>query len=133
MTHNASRPHGFVLALLAFALAVRAIVPTGWMPTGERAFAITICAGIETQTVWMDRSGAIHQTDPSKPEHQDEAAKEGCAFAGLTLPMLAAPLAFDFEAGGHADAVLLSLPYEIAIGRGLAAPPPPSTGPPVLS
>ena len=103
------------------------------MPSGERGFAITVCTGIETQTVWMDRSGAIHKSDPSKEGHKDDSGNKGCAFAAAGMPMLPAlvdnaaiisapdtpPMASDFEA--------------VAIGRGLAAPPPPSTGPPVLT
>jgi hypothetical protein len=64
------------------ALAMRVIIPSGYMPSSERGFALTICAGMDTQTVWMDKSGKLHKEDPSKGksvEHQP------CAFAGAAI------------------------------------------------
>jgi hypothetical protein len=109
------------------ALAMRVIIPSGYMPSSERGFALTICAGMDTQTVWMDKSGKLHKEDPSKGksvEHQP------CAFAG---PAIVA----DFPANALQIAmppVALVAPVfakrEVSIGSGLAAPPPPAIGPP---
>jgi hypothetical protein len=123
----------FALTMIFIALAIRAAVPAGWMPSSERAFALTVCTGIETSTVWIDANGEIHKSDPSKQggEH-DNSEHEPCAFAGAALALhipdniaLATPrVSFATRPG--------SSPSAVTIGQGLAAPPPPATGPPSL-
>jgi hypothetical protein len=114
-------------ALIVLALALRVIIPSGFMPSSERGFALTICTGMDTQTVWMDKSGKLHKEDPSKGksvEHQP------CAFAGAA--MAADFLAADFQIA--MAPVALAIPVfgkrEVSVGAGLAAPPPPAIGPP---
>lgn len=118
--------------LLALSLMARVGVPTGWMPSGERAFAVKICAGIEMQTAWLDRDGKLHKTDPSKKDHEGEN-KQDCAFAGLASHAVlgnegAVALVRPFPFGAT-----VSQPAAASIGNGLAAPPPPATGPPSLT
>ena len=49
------RPHLSILILLAAALFLRALVPTGWMPAPERgAFAIQPCPAAEFAPVRAD-------------------------------------------------------------------------------
>jgi len=114
-------------ALIVLALALRVVIPAGFMPSSERGFALTICAGMDTQTVWMDKSGKLHKEDPAKGksvEHQP------CAFAGAAM-----------ASDAPADTILIAMPpvatavpvfamREISVGHGLAAPPPPAIGPP---
>ena len=114
-------------ALILLALALRVIIPSGFMPSSERGFALTICTGMDTQTVWMDKSGKLHKEDPSKGksvEHQP------CAFAGAA--MAADVLSADFQVA--MAPVALAIPVfakrEVSVGAGLAAPPPPAIGPP---
>jgi hypothetical protein len=114
-------------AMILLALALRVIIPSGFMPSSERGFALTICTGMDTQTVWMDKSGKLHKEDPSKGksvEHQP------CAFAGTA--MAADMLAADFHIA--MAPVALAIPVfakrEISVGSGLAALPPPAIGPP---
>ena len=125
---RASSPfRNIAAALILLALALRVIIPSGYMPSSQRGFALTICTGMDTQTVWMDKSGKLHKEDPSKGksvEHQP------CAFAG-------AAIAADFPANALQIAmppVALAAPVfakrEVSIGSGLAAPPPPAIGPP---
>jgi hypothetical protein len=115
------------LTLLALALAVRVLVPAGWMPAAKGGFAITVCTGSEMQSGWIDAEGKLHKQAP------DQGGGEHCAFAGLGAPMLAgdvpAPLMLPVR-GGDAPATQLA---RIAIGQGLAAPPPPATGPPATA
>ena len=113
--------------LIVLALALRVIIPSGFMPSSERGFALTICTGMDTQTVWMDKSGKLHKEDPSKGksvEHQP------CAFAGAA--MAADVLSADFQVA--MAPVALAIPVfakrEVSVGAGLAAPPPPAIGPP---
>lgn len=125
---RASSPfRNIAAAMILLALALRVIIPSGFMPSSERGFALTICTGMDTQTVWMDKSGKLHKEDPSKGksvEHQP------CAFAGAA--MAADVLSADFQIA--LAPVALAIPVfakrEISVGSGLAAPPPPAIGPP---
>jgi hypothetical protein len=109
------------------ALAVRVMIPSGWMPSAERGFALTVCTGMDTQTIWMDSKGTLHKKDPAKGksvEHQP------CAFAG-------AAMASDIQVADSGAALApfaTKLPVaestRTSIGHGLAAPPPPAIGPP---
>jgi hypothetical protein len=115
------------LFVILCALAVRMTIPAGWMPSAERSFAVTVCAGVNMSTVWVDTKGKIHKTDPAK---HNAKGHEPCAFAGMAMavdipaPVTALPI--------RADASLSSVAtlFPVSIGKGLAAPPPPSTGPP---
>jgi hypothetical protein len=106
------------------ALFVQGLAPPGFMVArvGDSA-AIVICSGHGPALSLADRTG-----------HPGKAPKSGsdapCAFAGHAVtaaPPLAAPIAAPF-AGDHPPALLIRL--SLAPGRGLAAPPPPSQGPP---
>jgi hypothetical protein len=113
------------LGLLTLALLMRLIVPAGWMPTAGNGYAITLCTGAGTVSAWIDADGKLHKGEPA-----DTASDHSCAFAGfagaLDLPAtgaLALPIL-------PATAILVARPFAVDIGRGLAAPPPPQTGPP---
>lgn len=125
---RASSPfRNIAAALIVLALALRVIIPSGFMPSSERGFALTICTGMDTQTVWMDKTGKLHKEDPSKGksvEHQP------CAFAGTA--MAADVLSADFQVAMAplALAIPVFAKREVTVGAGLAAPPPPAIGPP---
>ena len=119
------RTFAFVMVLIA--LAIRITIPSGWMPSSEKTFALTVCTGMDVQTIWLDKQGALHKDDPSKGKSIDHPP---CAFAGMAnaadLPahfVLAARIGADSDTPSQ-------LFLSAAIGRGLAAPPPPATGPP---
>ena len=122
------------LVLVALALAVKALVPAGYMisSTGERFLTVTICA---------DASGTPKQMRiaiPDKNEKGGDHSEAGdksqpCAFSGLGHAAL-----------GGADPVLLAAALAFILLVGLAplrAPPardipflrPPLRGPPSLS
>ncbi len=114
-------------ALIVLALALRVIIPSGFMPSSERGFALTICAGMDTQTVWMEKSGKLLKEDPSKGksvEHQP------CAFAGATMASDVPAPEIHVALAPVALAAPIFAEREVAVGRGLAAPPPPAIGPP---
>ncbi len=117
-----------MLALLLCALFTRTLVPAGWMPaiTGE-GYTITLCTGAGAMSVWVDGEGQVHKQKPSNTDRTDQP----CAFAGflnaVTLPdMIGPPLPFVAYVAARVVLPVTTL----AIGRGLAAPPPPPTGPP---
>jgi len=126
---KAVRQHRSILAI-AFAaiLLMRALVPAGWMPSDAKGQWITVCSGAGVSMAWIGADGKIH-----KDKAPGTAEKDGhCAFSGLGL-------AVDVPAPGTliqpVEFVALALPVlvsSVAIGQGLAAPPPPKTGPPAL-
>jgi hypothetical protein len=131
---GAKGPRAIALALLACALALRFLVPAGWMPVSDvRGFHLTLCSGagpVEMPAMAMHHAmaGMAHHGPQHDPDMQDHS----CPFAGLSLA-LAEPTLPAVAAGPAVAAVTLPLrAFAVAIGRGLAAPPPPPTGPPAL-
>lgn len=123
-------PKALTLAILAAVLFLRVLVPQGWMPVQTaRGWQITICTGTGPMQVTMPDIAGRHHA----PGDQDHSAGDHpCTFAGLALaldrslpPMLALPPVI------LADRLIMAS-RSIMIGRGLAAPPPPATGPPGL-
>lgn len=114
-------------ALIVLALALRVIIPSGFMPSSERGFALTICTGMDTQTVWMDKSGKLHKEDPSKGK---SAEHQPCALAGTAVAGDAPEHAGFIAMSPVAMAAPVFASREISVGHGLAAPPPPAIGPP---
>ena len=122
---------GVMAALALLVLAIQLIAPSGFMPVRtERGVVVTLCTGQGAVNVLVERSRA-----PGKADHQrDEGGpvQQHCAFAAsvqplvppLTLADLPLP-AWQLAFGPIAFALKTGL-----IAR-LAAPPPPSSGPPV--
>jgi len=113
------------LVLLGLALVLRVLVPTGWMPSERGGFAITICSGSGMESAWVDADGKLHKEAPA------QGGDQHCAFAGLGAPVVGSclpPAIVPAKPAVAAPAVSQTL---AAIGQGLAAPPPPATGPPV--
>lgn len=114
------------LALIMFALALRILVPSGFMPAQGQGLAITLCTGTGAVSAWVDSDGTVH-----KGKAADAAPEHPCTFSGFGA-------VFDLPDHGAAsvqplrlvEAPLFVARTAVAIGRGLAAPPPPSTGPP---
>ena len=133
-------------AMLAFvlllALAVRTAVPAGWMPAfGERGFTLAPCSSWAPAADERAPPEAAHGTHgdhgtpasedmPEQPKHDSNG--QPCAFAALGLD-LAKPDAEAILAIASHPGVDPAQDITVAIGRGLAAPPPPSTGPPHLA
>lgn len=109
------------------ALAMRVLIPSGYMPSSERSFALTICTGMDTQTVWMDKTGKLHKEDPSKGKSVEHPP---CAFAGAAMPADFPSAALQIAMAPVALAIPVFAKREISVGAGLAAPPPPAIGPP---
>lgn len=115
--------------LLSFALFAKALIPSGWMPSGERAFEISVCTGAETHSLWLDKYGKLHKQDPSDKEGEKDGS---CPYAAMVFSAdlhAATPIAGGFALAFPGVTAPLA---EVSIGHGLAAPPPPQTGPPIL-
>lgn len=130
MTPRAVHPQ-LVMLLVALALLVKAAVPVGWMPfTEDGVTRITLCTGYGMVEAWLDEDGNLHQEAPDDGDHQGK--DQPCSFAAAATAM--------HGVAGNGDA---AAPVSVALrpdlarppaapGRGLAAPPPPATGPPLL-
>jgi hypothetical protein len=123
-TALAAWPRSVLMTLALLALAVRVLVPPGYM-TPDRptsGFSLVICT--DHGLITLDDDG---KQAPGKPK-----GDAPCAFAGgMAPPAPTVAVLTSFE--GWAPAPLRVEPrQDLAPGRGLAAPPPPAIGPPVL-
>ena len=131
---NRPRPHMLWLAMVTLALAMKVLVPAGYMieaPRADQGLTLVLCTADGMITVPVDSLDGGHgdsQDAPESPSHSP------CVFSGH---------------GVHAPAVtpqdLGEVPWEagrqpgtlsdrgVIPGRGLAAPPPPARGPPLLT
>jgi hypothetical protein len=119
----------FVAALFALVLLARLLVPAGWMPSAQDGRWISICSGSGEAMVWIDADGTAHADKDGGDQHKDGSCVFSAASLAFSLP--AAPFVVA-ALPAYVAAPVLALP-SVAIGRGLAAPPPPKTGPPVLN
>ena len=122
--------------MIACALLGRVIVPSGFMIAPAAAGAVpmvVICTGQGSMTVPMAALAGQHDPQTDHDQHQDKANEHPCAFA-------AASAAVDLTAMLHpagpvsvATGNIANIRPAAQPGRGLAAPPPPKTGPPLHS
>lgn len=135
---------GLAAWLVALTLAVRLLVPAGYMPMAGKA-GLEICAGQtmglaaeftpDTAMAAMPNMGSSHASMPAHGAghgtHSAGAGDHDCGFAaavggagalpGLIVPAMPAPVALP---------VAFIRVFVLRPGLGLAAPPPPKTGPP---
>lgn len=111
-------------ALMVLVLAVRIVVPTGFMPTATgEGMIVSICTGDGPMTKLI-KLGQDHSSDERKD------GQGPCTFAG-TLGAGFAVEAFQIaQALPFADAPILGAAIADLTVHRLAAPPPPSHGPP---
>lgn len=126
-------PRGIFMVLAALALAIKVMIPAGFMTAppsaDELPFALVLCTAQGAITVQSD--------DIASKTHDDQGSDKGaahdspCAFAGHAAgappPNLLDARAVEFvtyRAPAAAQVV------HLAPGRGLAAPPLPARGPP---
>ena len=109
--------------LFVAALFVRALVPAGWMPSSQEGRWVSICSGAGESQIWLDDQGAPHKSG-------DKMSGDGaCVFAGTAALPTTAQSAVSFQVAEYNTAPNV-VAASVTIGRGLAAPPPPQTGPP---
>jgi hypothetical protein len=121
------------LTLAMLALVLKVAVPAGFMTAAPAAnalpFALVICTGQGPMTLAPGEALAGHQKSPAGKTTHDSP----CAFAGhgvgAAAPNLIDAVAVEFVAYRAAQNSPL---VDLAPGRGLAAPPLPARGPPIL-
>lgn len=126
-----------LVALAFLALALKAIVPSGFMPGTSLAAPIVLCPDqgpMPAMAMGGATGGAAGRAahgGHGAPGAPHDAADHPCAFAGLGLASLAEPFAAPVVALAPAAPATAARPAAATVpGRGLAAPPPPSHAPP---
>ncbi|WP_332308778.1 DUF2946 family protein [Sphingobium sp. TCM1] len=123
---------GLLFAALAFlALAIKIIVPPGFMATTDASGGtrIVMCTGYGAVTKILTIDGHVKDlpAEDGRPKHDSVCPYSGHAAASTlaqAYPVEWPPAGVDTDK--HTPAALGLTP-----GRGMAAPPPPSRGPPV--
>jgi hypothetical protein len=116
------------MTLTVLALAMKILVPQGFMVADRGApFPLVICTGHGAAVFNVDAPGFPKAPAPKKSD-------QPCAFAGNITPphpsaiaIVSETVVFSREIPGNART------FDLAPGRGLAAPPPQSHAPPTVS
>jgi len=117
---------GWWVILLACALALKLLVPAGYMPTPGQ-MAVQLCTGQGVQTVLLGADG-----QPVEPADHRQTKATPCAYTGLGTPAISA-----------ADPLLLAIAIALVMALGTVpraslprlrnvAPRPPSQPPPLI-
>lgn len=124
-------------AIALLAMLVRAIIPAGYMlaqaDTGSgRYLTVEMCDGHADQAQVIDLdTGKLVDLSKLPKNVKSETETAPCVFAGATAveaPDAVAELV-EFRVSHQVDFAIVR---DLRPGRGIAAPPPPSTGPPSL-
>lgn len=123
-------------AVVALVLAARLLAPAGFMPVvTSHGVMVTLCTGQGAVKMLVERENLPESRLAHSSGQQDDGdnAKEHCPFAGAaTAPSLPASDIVPVLAAWH----LPTGPIAFALKTGwiarIAAPPPPSSGPPSL-
>jgi hypothetical protein len=123
-----------LLVLFACAMLARALVPSGWMPVATaQGLRIVPCSGtgpmIARPSPMAHAMPGMHHEDAG---HGTTAVDHPCAFAGVT-PGVDSPALAIAPPPAFTRAVPSPTRTLVSVGRGLAAPPPPQTGPPAFA
>lgn len=126
------RIQGVGLLLAALALLVRLAFPTGFMLSPERASlpTLVICTGQGAMTVAIDAQGVAHEVKGGQDHKSDGKTTHPCTFAVATAAVVAPALIATLAPMALDQVVNAPLMTTQRPGLGLAAPPPPTTGPP---
>jgi hypothetical protein len=128
---------------LLVALAMRAAIPTGWMPTfTPHGVSLIPCFGWVVQgepqpgTHAKHADHAVHESSGAKHDGSDkpkhDMPTQPCSFAAAAVD-LPWPVGSDSLAMALPSAPDFARLRFVSVGRGLVAPPPPSTGPPLAA
>jgi len=124
-------------AIALIAMLVRAVVPAGYMlaqaeTEGGRYLTVTMCRdhGGGIQVIDLDTGKPVDFSKlPGKAPDKPDAKHTPCVFAASAhvAPPLAVAEPVEFVTHYDTD---YAADHHVAPGRGIPAPPPPSTGPP---
>lgn len=126
---------------MAFALLFYVIIPQGYMidtkSNSSNGIAIKICNAQGVYDAFIDDKGEISFSKDKKQsqEHDNNADENGnqhCNYSSFSNSNYINPF-LEFNFASHQLENLPTIFDIVGIGRGLAAPPPPKTGPPITS
>lgn len=124
---------GLLAAMALLVVALQLIAPAGFMPVRTaQGVLVTLCTGQGAVSVLVDREQA-----PGKAHHrQDEGApaQQHCSFAASIQPLVPPLTLADLPLPAW-QTVFGPIAFALKTGliARLAAPPPPSSGPPLSS
>ncbi|WP_304172369.1 DUF2946 family protein [Phenylobacterium aquaticum] len=119
--------------LATLALFVRLLFPSGFMLSPDRTAlpTIVICTGQGAMTVTLDAQGHKVEAGQGGDHHgSDGKTSHPCTFAAATVSAVAPLLIAVLIPQQLAQVTAAPLLTTQRPGLGLAAPPPPTTGPP---
>lgn len=132
--------NALTVALLLCVLALRVAIPTGYMLDRDaRGWPeLVVCPAAAPAPVVMAMSGAMaHHAAPAPQHHRHDpkTVEHPCAFSAASAAVdLAARPSAPALPHARADAAALATMHPfVRPGLGLAAPPPPKTGPPAAA
>ncbi len=133
LRHWIDRHYRLAIFLCVLAIALRAIVPAGYM-LGAQGKTITayICGeGVMAKAVAIPmKPNLLKSGIPANGEAAHKAAP--CAFAAMAWAMPDVPLVGSDDRAMPSTIAPHTKQSIARIGHGLAAPPPPKTGPPTI-
>ncbi|WP_242129926.1 DUF2946 family protein [Sphingobium sp. Sx8-8] len=125
---------GLLAALALLVLAIQLVAPSGFMPVRtERGVVVTLCTGQGAVNVVVDRGQFDGHKLPGRHDSPDHGmpGQQHCAFAASVQPVVPPLVLADLPLPAWQ---LAFGPIAFALKTGLvarlAAPPPPSSGPP---
>lgn len=122
-----------LVVLSALALAMKILIPQGFMPGTSLAAPIVMCGGQGPMPMAMPMAGMAHEDSSNDGKAPHGGMDRHCDFASVGTPALAASLDGADDALTAMTIAPVALPAPtIAPGRGMAAPPPPSHAPPLF-
>ena len=130
---------GLVLLALLCILLARVAVPAGWMPmaAADGGLVLVPCSGMGATTLVAADMAGMHMPGMAAgheggegQRHPDPSGDHPCSGAGVAAA-IATPLAMAPVGLPIRPAIVVARTFIVMIGQGLAAPPPPQTGPPI--
>jgi hypothetical protein len=129
-------PRLLMAAILLAAHFMRIAVPQGWMPMQTAdGWRITLCSGSGPMEMAPQMAMPVMHAMPQGHDHRPDhgTAEHPCAFSALAMA-LAEPVAPTLDVPAPLPVARpAGIALAVTIGRGLAAPPPPATGPPAAA
>jgi hypothetical protein len=136
---HTSRYRGLAVVLLVCALATRMLAPSGFMiAPGAHGATLVLCPGQGAMPIAMphDMAGmAMPGHDMTKPgdKHQEKGDNLPCAFSPVGATANLVSVAHPAPPVAITAIAPIVFRFFVQPGLGLAAPPPPKTGPPTLA
>ena len=129
--NGAGMQRSLTIFAVACALILRALVPTGWMPAPEHgAFAVRPCPAADPAPAMQMAHNGGHSDHG--PDHKDRHDGD-CSFSPLLAGFAPASVHGVIQPLPAAAIANSSIPSAVDLKTGAPAPPPPATGPPLIT